>query len=165
VTIDNTTTLIDLLDTAGQEEYATMRDTYLRSGEGFLLTYAITTRQSFDDIQTHYAQILRLKDADSWPIVLVGNKADLESQRVIPESEGRAIAGKWGVPFFETSAFTRQNVDDCFFELVRECRRFDHKNEAKEMKSSKSQAGSSGGPMKSSTGISRSSVTKGCTLL
>jgi GTPase KRas len=91
-----------------------MRDTYLRSGEGFLLTYAITTRQSFDDVQNHYSHILRLKDQDSWPIVLVGNKADLENQRVISEAEGRAVANKWGVPFFETSGIQSVPVFQSF---------------------------------------------------
>jgi len=158
VTIDNTTTLIDLLDTAGQEEYATMRDTYLRNGEGFLLTYAITTRQSFDDIQQHYQHILRLKEVDHWPIVLVGNKADLEDQRVISESEGRALANSWRVPFFETSAFNRQNVDECFFELVRECRRFDHKNEATSHTKPQKTSGSHGGGISSMK--SRASLQK-----
>lgn len=113
------------LDTAGQEEYATMRDTYIRTGEGFLVAYAMTSRTSFDDAKQHYNQILRVKDSDKFPMVLVANKADLEDQREIPEVEGRSLATQWGVPFFETSAFNRQNVDECFFEAVREVRRAD----------------------------------------
>ena len=50
VTIDNETCLLDILDTAGQEEYSAMRDQYMRTGQGFILTYAITSRQSFDEI-------------------------------------------------------------------------------------------------------------------
>lgn len=76
------TTVIDLLDTAGQEEYATMRDTYIRTGEGFLVAYAMTSRTSFDDAKQHHAQILRVKDSDKFPMVLVANKADLEDQRM-----------------------------------------------------------------------------------
>ena len=50
VTIDNETCLLDILDTAGQEEYSAMRDQYMRTGQGFLCTYAITSRSSFDEI-------------------------------------------------------------------------------------------------------------------
>ncbi len=60
--------------------YATMRDTYIRSGEGFLLAYAITSEDSFEEVKTHYNQILRVKDVDAFPMVLVANKADLVDQ-------------------------------------------------------------------------------------
>lgn len=85
----------------------------------------MTSRTSFDDAKAHYNQILRVKDTDKYPMVLVANKADLEDQREIPDVEGRSLATQWAVPFFETSAFNRQNVDECFFEAVREIRRAD----------------------------------------
>ena len=50
MTIDDETCLLDILDTAGQEEYSAMRDQYMRTGQGFLLVYAITSRSSFDEI-------------------------------------------------------------------------------------------------------------------
>lgn len=70
VTIDDETCLLDILDTAGQEEYSAMRDQYMRTGQGFVLTYAITSRQSYDEVSQFREQILRVKDADSVPIVL-----------------------------------------------------------------------------------------------
>ena len=72
-----------MLDTAGQEEYQAMREQYMRTGEGFLLVYSITSRQSFDEIMTFQQQILRVKDKDYFPIILVGNKCDLDGDREV----------------------------------------------------------------------------------
>ena len=75
--------LLDVLDTAGQEEYSAMREQYMRTGEGFLLVYSITSRQSFEEILTFQQQILRVKDKDYFPIIIVGNKCDLDSEREV----------------------------------------------------------------------------------
>lgn len=64
-----------------------MREQYMRTGEGFLLIYSITSRQSFDEIMLFQQQILRVKDKDYFPIIVVGNKCDLESERVV-QKEG-----------------------------------------------------------------------------
>lgn len=61
-----------------------MREQYMRTGEGFLLVYSITSRQSFDEISTFHQQICRVKDKDHVPMVLVGNKVDLEEHREVP---------------------------------------------------------------------------------
>jgi small GTP-binding protein len=81
--IDDEVALLDVLDTAGQEEYSAMREQYMRTGEGFLLVYSITSHQSFDEITTFQQQILRVKDKDYFPMVVVGNKCDLESEREV----------------------------------------------------------------------------------
>lgn len=60
-----------------------MREQYMRTGEGFLLVYSITSKQSFDEITTFQQQILRVKDKDYFPMVVVGNKCDLESEREV----------------------------------------------------------------------------------
>lgn len=74
-----------MLDTAGQEEYSAMREQYMRTGEGFLLVYSITSRQSFEEIQTFQQQILRVKDKDFFPMILVGNKCDLNEEREVSQ--------------------------------------------------------------------------------
>jgi GTPase SAR1 family protein len=81
--IDDEVALLDVLDTAGQEEYSAMREQYMRTGEGFLLVYSIISRQSFEEITTFQQQILRVKDKDYFPMVVVGNKCDLESEREV----------------------------------------------------------------------------------
>ena len=60
-----------------------MREQYMRTGEGFLLVYSITSRSSFEEISMFQQQILRVKDRDSYPIVVVGNKSDLEHERQV----------------------------------------------------------------------------------
>merc|ERR1712072_1436373 len=128
VTIDDETCLLDTLDTAGQEEYSAMRDQYMRTGQGFLCTYAITSRSSFDEITSFREQILRVKDEDKVPMVLVGNKCDLEEERQVTAVEGQDLAKSFGCPIYETSAKARINVEEAFYELVREIRK---DNEAK----------------------------------
>jgi len=123
VTIDEETCLLDILDTAGQEEYSAMRDQYMRTGRGFICVYSITSRLSFEEIATFREQILRVKDADKVPMVIVGNKLDLDHERVVTQQEGRELAASFGCPWMETSAKARIRVDDCFFELVREIRK------------------------------------------
>lgn len=81
--IDDEVALLDVLDTAGQEEYSAMREQYMRTGEGFLLVYSITSRQSFEEILTFRQQILRVKDKDYFPIIIVGNKCDLDMERQV----------------------------------------------------------------------------------
>jgi len=123
VTIDAETCLLDILDTAGQEEYSAMRDQYMRTGQGFLMVYAITSRSSFEELVGFKDQILRVKEADHVPMVVVGNKSDLESERQVSSQEGQDLARNFGSPFFETSAKTRVNVEESFYNLVREIRK------------------------------------------
>lgn len=74
---------LTVLDTAGQEEFSAMREQYMRSGEGFLLVFSVADHASFDELYKFHKQILRVKDRDEFPMLLVGNKADLEIQRVV----------------------------------------------------------------------------------
>ena len=63
--------------------YSAMREQYMRTGEGFILVYSITARESFEEINQFHQQILRVKDKDNFPMVLVGNKCDLEYERQV----------------------------------------------------------------------------------
>lgn len=83
--IDDEVALLDVLDTAGQEEYSAMREQYMRTGEGFLLVYSITSRTSFIEIATFQQQILRVKDKDYFPVIVVGNKCDLDMDRAVSQ--------------------------------------------------------------------------------
>ncbi|XP_035309618.1 GTPase KRas-like isoform X2 [Cricetulus griseus] len=121
VVIDGETCLLDILDTAGQEEYSAMRDQYMRTGEGFLCVFAMNNTKSFEAIHHYREQIKRAKDSEDVPMVLVGNKCDLPS-RTVDTNQAQDLAGSYGIPFIETSAKTRQRVEDAFYTLVREIR-------------------------------------------
>ncbi|KZO96592.1 ras-domain-containing protein [Calocera viscosa TUFC12733] len=124
VVVDDEVALLDVLDTAGQEEYGAMREQYMRAGEGFLLVYAINSRTSFEELSALHQQILRVKDADTFPVVIIANKCDLEYERQVGAHEGRELARHFEAQFVETSAKQRINVDEAFTALVREIRKF-----------------------------------------
>ncbi|XP_064648326.1 ras-related protein Ral-A-like isoform X2 [Lineus longissimus] len=122
VVLDGEEVQIDILDTAGQEDYAAIRDNYFRSGEGFLCVFSITEQESFQATAEFREQILRVKNDENIPFLLVGNKADLEDKRQVTIEEAQGRAQQWNVPYVETSAKTRANVDKVFFDLMREIR-------------------------------------------
>ncbi|KZT06043.1 ras-domain-containing protein [Laetiporus sulphureus 93-53] len=127
--IDEELAVLDVLDTAGQEEYRTIREQYMRSGEGFLLVYSITSRRSFEALATFHQQIVRVKDQEVLPIVIVANKSDLEYERQVGMN-GRSIAKNLDCKFIETSARQRVNVDEAFCTLVREIRKHNKEQQA-----------------------------------
>ncbi|XP_057373450.1 ras-related protein Ral-a-like isoform X1 [Daphnia carinata] len=122
VMLDGEEVQIDILDTAGQEDYAAIRDNYFRSGEGFLCVFSITDDDSFQATQEFREQILRVKNDENISFLLVGNKCDLGERRKVSLEEAQNRAQQWGVPYIETSAKTREHVDKVFFDLMRDIR-------------------------------------------
>ncbi|KAL9642188.1 hypothetical protein ABK040_007190 [Willaertia magna] len=128
VEVDGKACMLDILDTAGQEEYSAMRDQYMRTGQAFILVYSITDPSSFEDLLTIHEQLLRSKDADEVPIVLVGNKCDLEEERAVSKEEGKSMAEKFGehCKFVEASAKECINVEEIFTSLVKLVDKFEN---------------------------------------
>ncbi|BFY96978.1 hypothetical protein BsWGS_00020 [Bradybaena similaris] len=122
VVLDGEEVQIDILDTAGQEDYAAIRDNYFRSGEGFLCVFSIKEQESFQATQDFREQILRVKNDENIPFLLVGNMVDLAEQRQVSVDEATKRAQEWKVNYVETSAKTRANVDKVFYDLMREIR-------------------------------------------
>lgn len=120
--IDGEAALLDILDTAGQVEFTAMRDQYMRCGEGFLICYSVTDRHSFQEALEYRKLIQKVRASEDTPLVLVGNKFDLQMQRKVTTEEGRTLARQFACPFYETSAALRTFVDDAFHTLVREIR-------------------------------------------
>ncbi|VVD04666.1 ras-related protein M-Ras-like [Leptidea sinapis] len=118
--VDGQWCILDVLDTAGQEEFSAMREQYMRKGDGFLLVYSVTDRQSFENIRHFHTQILRVKDRETYPMLIAANKVDLVHSRAVSEDEGRDRARLLAAPYIETSAKEPPyNIDAAFHELVR----------------------------------------------
>jgi GTPase KRas protein len=115
--IDNQIAQLEILDSAGQEEFKPMREQYIRTGEGFLLVFSLTDRHSLEECCKLHRDILRIKDSDHVPMLLVGNKFDIRQMDLDIQARNVAIAMR--IPYFETSARTRYNIDEVFVELVR----------------------------------------------
>lgn len=97
---------------------------YIRLGQGYILAYSISSKNSFEEVPRFREQILRVKDSDQIPMILCGNKCDLgDNERKVTKTEAEEMAKTWGIPFFETSALAKINVEELFFTLVREVRR------------------------------------------
>lgn len=119
--IEGVKTSLDILDTAGQEEYSSMRDMYMKTGEGFMLVFSLTDRASFEEIASFYNQIMRVKgeSVPFVPMLMVGNKSDLVDERQISQEEGIALAQKFNCAYIETSAKTDENVTNAFHNVVK----------------------------------------------
>ncbi|KAJ7440527.1 ras protein [Mycena galericulata] len=119
--VDNRMCFVEVIDTAGQEEYATLRDQWVREGQGFILVYSIASRTTFDRLEVFRQSVRRAKRGDP-VLILVGNKCDKAYQREVSKEEGAAMARQFGCDFMETSAKTAQNVERVFTSLVRALR-------------------------------------------
>ncbi|KAL1835512.1 hypothetical protein VTJ49DRAFT_6581 [Mycothermus thermophilus] len=120
VSVDGRQVVLEILDTAGTEQFVAMRDLYMKSGQGFLLVFSISSKASFDELEGLRDDIIRIKDDEDIPIVIVGNKADLEDQRAVDRARAFSLSQRWKAPYYEASARTRTNVDEAFTHLCRQ---------------------------------------------
>jgi len=144
VVIDQQSCMLEVLDTAGQEEYTALRDQWIRDGEGFVLVYSISSRASFARIEKFHHQIQRVKESAGAgsptyqgsplsqtmnasfgpaPVMLVGNKCDRVTEREVSTQEGSALAKQLNCEFVEASAKNCINVETAFFNVVRQLRK------------------------------------------
>mmetsp|Transcript_54130 Transcript_54130/g.86634 ORF Transcript_54130/g.86634 Transcript_54130/m.86634 type:complete len:195 (-) Transcript_54130:235-819(-) len=129
VEVDGDPAYMDILDTAGQEEFSSMQDEFFRQGKGFVLVYSIISQESFEHCKTLVDKIRRAKDDPEaklpLALVLAGNKCDLEPTRTVSKADGQKLAKDWNCPFFETSAKEKINNGVIFEQCVREIRKID----------------------------------------
>jgi len=115
IVLDNCVFLLDILDTSGDEGYSVLKESYIRSAEGIVFFYSITCRCSFDIVSILYNQSVSIKGTTTFPMVLVGNKCDLEKERQISNEEGDELAKELNCSYFETSAKDDINIDTVFY--------------------------------------------------
>jgi small GTP-binding protein len=109
---------LQIWDTAGQENFRSITRSYYRGAAGALLVYDITRRDSFTHVQT-WLEEARQHGNENMVVMLVGNKCDMDSKRVVPTEEGMRFARENDCLFIETSAKTAQNVDEAFENTAR----------------------------------------------
>jgi len=119
-TCDGKTEKLCIVDTAGVEELKILRDEAILSTQGILLVFSLTDRDSFAKLRAIHADVLQQRDDEDIPMVLVGNKSDLN--REVEEEEVKAMAEEFGCHYFLASAKSNENVVECFTQLVREVR-------------------------------------------
>ncbi|KAJ5067226.1 ras-like protein [Anaeramoeba ignava] len=132
VEIDNSVVTLDIIDTAGQEEFKVLRDTHLSQGDGYILVFSIIEKSGLDEIEKLRGQILRFHDIDPtepntnppFPIMIAGNKSDLEEYREVPTETAKQMADQWGLPYIETSAKNGTNISELYAECVRMVRKY-----------------------------------------
>jgi len=110
---------IQIWDTAGQENFRSITRAYYKNSVCALVVYDITNRDSFNNI-ANWVEDCKNQSPKTIFMVLVGNKSDLSDKRVISIDEGRELAEKYNMIFFETSAKTGDNVDLIFFKSAEE---------------------------------------------
>lgn len=121
ININNKDIILNIIDTAGQEEFYALRDQYMRSGDGYIIVFSITSVTSFlevNAIKNRLNMVLDVSDDTIIPIILVGNKCDLEEYRQVHSLDAQRLAEEWKVKYFETSAKNKTNINRIFEELI-----------------------------------------------
>ncbi|CAF3192313.1 unnamed protein product [Rotaria socialis] len=150
VEVDGQQCMLEILDTAGTEQFTAMRDLYMKNGQGFVLVYSITAQSTYNDLVDLRDTILKVKDTADVPMILVGNKCDLDDERVVGKEVGQTLARNWGSTFLETSAKQKINVNEIFFDLVRQINKRTPVNKDKKSKGKNAGQGSNSNPSVSS---------------
>ena len=104
-------------DTAGQEKYNTLTSSYYKGAKGALIVYDVTQKTTFDKIERYIDELKDNADKNVF-MVLVGNKSDLEGNRMILKEEGEQLATKLKIGFFEVSAKTGVGIENLFKYLI-----------------------------------------------
>ena len=113
---------LKIWDTAGQERFKAVATQYIKSCDAILIVYAINDRKSFEKINDWLKEVEEKKNCNNKvPLVLIGNKIDLENERVVSKDEGEKLAKRYGIMFYECSAKSNINVCEAFQYLIDSC--------------------------------------------
>ena len=116
--IDNIKCTLEILDTAGEDDYQNMFDEWVDSSDGIVLVYSIDSRDSFESMKIKYGRILKLK-GDRKVSIIVGNKCELEEERKVSKEEAENFCLSNKVPFLEVSALKDINVKETFLTVAK----------------------------------------------
>ncbi|KAI0346320.1 ras-domain-containing protein [Trametopsis cervina] len=124
IEVDGEVMALEILDTAGAEQFTALNEIYITSGTGFLLVFSLTEEASLRNLEDIRQQIIHIKSKETdIPIVIVGTKMDLYTEREVNRQAIQEFADRWNVHFFETSAKKNWHVQDVFEDLTRQMRK------------------------------------------
>uniref|UniRef100_A0A3B5QBM0 GTP-binding protein Rheb n=1 Tax=Xiphophorus maculatus TaxID=8083 RepID=A0A3B5QBM0_XIPMA len=116
---------LQLVDTAGQDEYSIFPQSHSMDIHGYVLVYSVTSMKSFEVVQVLHDKLLDMVGKIQVPTVLVGNKKDLHMERVIKPEEGKKLADSWGAAFMESSAKENETAVEVFKRIILEMEKAD----------------------------------------
>ena len=115
---DGSVVNIRIMDTGGQERYDSIIESYYKDADCCLLVYDITNEKSFEKIENYYVKKIKEYCKNILKVILLGNKTDLNNERIISLNEGANLAQNSGYIFMETSCKDNYNVSDAFTTLI-----------------------------------------------
>ncbi|KAG6861246.1 hypothetical protein C0995_002368 [Termitomyces sp. Mi166 len=138
-TFDTFNRQLEVLDTAGAEQFTSLNEVYIKAGRGFVLvfrlvhllmpyihiscSFSLTNEASLREVENLRKQIYRIKGEDrDVPIVVVGTKLDLAGEREVQRTTISTLANRWALPFYETSAKKNWHIAEVFEDLVKQMR-------------------------------------------
>jgi len=149
-----------IYDTSGNEQYTSLAEEHMQTVEGFLLIYSVTDVDSFRNLETLHRKVsLAKRSKKNIPIVLVGNKCDLDNERKISTEQGKQLAEQLNCAFIETSAKTRHNISEAFELLVSEVRKCRDPSKTPSSLNTSSSSSASASASSSSSSSSSTSTT------
>lgn len=123
VMVDENYVTMQIWDTAGQERFQSLGVAFYRGADACILVYDVTSSKTFDNLESWREEFIAQaapNNADTFPFMVIGNKIDNESQRVVPHNKARAwCQSKGDIPYFETSAKEAINVEQAFLLIAR----------------------------------------------
>lgn len=110
---------IEIWDTAGQERYKSITAAYYKGAKGAMIVYDVTNQNTFDNVNK-WCQEIKDKASKNINLMMIGNKTDLKDKIVVNSEMSQERAMALGIPVMETSALDSTNVQEAFFQLLRE---------------------------------------------
>lgn len=119
IDLEGKTVKLQIWDTAGQERFRTITSSYYRGAHGIIIVYDVTDKESFENVK-HWLEEINKYAADGVKKLLVGNKSDLQSKKVVSYEQAKEFAEQRGINFMETSAKNAHNVEQAFQTMAAE---------------------------------------------
>lgn len=117
VEMDGVQRTVDIIDTAGSNQFMTIRDMYYKTSHCIVLVFSIISRNSLDELKTILEEI-KIINPDI-PRIILANKGDLDSERLVMKSEYPEIEAMFGAKLYETSVMHNKNIHDAMYDAIR----------------------------------------------